>query len=208
MDTGFHRKSVFWSRSLKDESEDSPFELPALSPKVGLGTFKLPSFASAFVVRSDRSKPVPRLGPPSWDSSLTSRAFDTASKAREGWWWVPASLGFPPAVWVGSSRPSVSVPSAVVFVSGGIVLGGVGCRTGGPVPPHLMCTKKWGGRFSLRTFGLVAGGVTGSSRTRRWSSLLSAARFRCLRVPASCLIVVDFVSAYLLINRTFAFVAS
>ena len=33
---------------LKDESKDSPFKLPTLSPKAGLGTFKPPAFVSSF----------------------------------------------------------------------------------------------------------------------------------------------------------------
>ena len=128
---------------LKDESKDSPFKLPTLSPKAGLGTFKPPPFVRLFVVRSGRRVPVPRwASPPGWEPVLTSRAFDTASKPREGWRWLPASL-----------LPRFRSRRRLVWWRTNCAPRGGGAARGAPTPTHCDAGTKGGSRFSLSIRG-------------------------------------------------------
>ena len=160
METGSHRKSVFWSRSFKKTDRKILLLNFRPSSKPGLGSFKLPSFVSSFVVRSGRVSPAFRLGPlrdgihhlPR--EPLTRRR----SLARDGGgcrrpWGLPRGFGLGP-----------SLPFGFGLVGGRLCSRWYCARGWGvawEVPPPLpeVCLDKWCCRFSFCITGLAVSRV-------------------------------------------------
>ena len=143
-------KSVLWSRSF--ERRIARFSFQTSDPLSESGAWILQ--ASAFRIYVCCSVGLACAGssvgvPTGWEPPPTSRAFDTASKSREGWRWLPASLG-PSRFWVGF-LPSLrfrprrrSAWSMEELCSGGGV-----SHWGGPTPLYPTCTGTTGVADSL-----------------------------------------------------------